>query len=307
MSAARPGEVVVRSDYGLPYSKGLMAQSIMATGLPATRSFELARVVEDRLSSMAQAEVAVEDLRRVAEEVLDAEEDAGVVRRFRQWWSLRRLDQPLVVLLGGVTGVGKSTVATQLATRLGITRVIATDQVRQVVRAFFSRDFMPAVHYSSFDASLALEDPQSGHAGAIAGFLQQAHDIAPGVDAVVERAVSERSQIVIEGVHVLPHVPSPRLRERAVTVHAVLAVGDEDAHRRRFEARAAQAPRPASRYLEAFDRLRTLQDHLVQQAAESGIPVIDELRTDSALNRVVEVVLETAGRASEARAPDDDL
>ncbi len=43
--------------------------------------------------------------------------------------------------------------------------------------------------------------------------------------------------------------------------------------------------------------MRTLQDHLVQQASESGIPVIDELRTDSALNRVVEVVLDAVGAA----------
>ncbi len=303
MSEPRRETVVVRSDYGLPYSKGLMAQSIMATGLAPTRSFELARAVEGRLSNLDQAEVALDDLRQVAEDVLGAEEGQAVVTRFRQWWKLRRLDRPLVVLLGGVTGVGKSTVATQLATRLGITRVIATDQIRQVVRAFFSREFMPAVHYSSFDASLALEEPPPGPAGAVAGFLQQAHDIAPGIDALVERAVSERSQIVIEGVHVLPHIPSPRLRERAVTVHALLAVGDQNAHRERFEARAAQAPRPAARYLEAFDRLRTLQDHLVQQASQSGIPVIDELRTDSALNRVVEVVLDSVGSAQPAGTP----
>jgi 2-phosphoglycerate kinase len=306
MSAASPDRrdpVVVRSDYGLPYSKGLMAQSIMATGLPPTRSFELARMVESRLGSLAQAEVAVEDLRQVAEEVLGAEEGPSIVTRFQQWWKLRRLDRPLLVLLGGVTGVGKSTVATQLATRLGITRVIATDQIRQVVRAYFSREFMPAVHHSSFDASLALEDPLPGRDGTVAGYLQQAHDLAPGIDALVERAVSESSQIVIEGVHVLPHIPSPRLRDRAVTVHAVLAVGDEDAHRGRLEARAAQAPRPAARYLEAFDRLRYLQDHLVQQASESGIAVIDELRTDSALNRVVEVVLDSVGAAHPAGTP----
>jgi 2-phosphoglycerate kinase len=162
---------------------------------------------------------------------------------------------------------------------------------------------LPAVHYSSFDASLALDEAPDQAGAAVAGFLQQAHDLAPGIDALVERAVSERSQIVIEGVHVLPHIPSPRLRERAVTVHALLAVGDEAAHRARFEARAAQAPRPAARYLKAFDRLRTLQDHLVQQASESGIPVIDELRTDSALNRVVEVVLDSVGTNQAAGSP----
>jgi 2-phosphoglycerate kinase len=299
MSSHLPGPppLVVGSDYGLPYSKGLMAQSIVATGIPPARAFELARMVESRLGSLAQAEVGVDTLRQVVEDVLGAEEGTATVDRFRKWWNLRRLDRPLVVLLGGVTGVGKSTVATQLATRLGITRVIATDQVRQVVRAFFSHEFMPAVHYSSFDASRALPEPVPGPAGTIQGFLRQAHDIAPGIDAVVERAVSERSQIVIEGVHVMPDVPSQRLRDRAVTVQALLAVGDGAAHRERFQARAAQAPRPAARYLEAFDRLRTLQDHLVRQARESGIPVIDEVLTENALKRVVAVVLDAVGAA----------
>ena len=165
VSAAFGEPVVVRSDYALPYSKGLMAQSMMATGMSASRAFELARAVEQRLAALAWTEVAVDDLRLVAEEVLREQESADVVERFRQWWSLRRLADPLVILIGGVTGVGKSTVATQLATRLGITRVIATDQVRQVVRAFFSREFMPAVHYSSFDAFRALPGPAPSRAG----------------------------------------------------------------------------------------------------------------------------------------------
>ena len=70
---------MVRSDYGLPYSKGLMAQSIMATGLPPERSFALARLIEERLGSSAhQAEVSVEELRALAEEVLLAEEGETV-------------------------------------------------------------------------------------------------------------------------------------------------------------------------------------------------------------------------------------
>ena len=37
--------------------------------------------------------------------------------------ALSRLELPLLVLVGGATGTGKSTVATEVAHRLGITRV----------------------------------------------------------------------------------------------------------------------------------------------------------------------------------------
>ena len=48
---------------------------------------------------------------------------------------LKQLDVPLVILIGGATGTGKSTVATEIAYRLGITRATSTDFIRQTIRA----------------------------------------------------------------------------------------------------------------------------------------------------------------------------
>jgi 2-phosphoglycerate kinase len=290
-----PPTVVVRSDYGLPYSKGVMAQSLMATGLPSERSFALAQLIEERLAGRGTREIGVDELRAVAEEVVEAQESEQVLTRFRQWWNVRNLDRPLLVLLGGVTGVGKSTVATQLAGRLGISHVIATDHVRQVVRAFFSHEFLPSVHHSSFDVSRALSALPDDASGTVAGFLRQAHDIAPGLDAVVERAVADRTPMVVEGVHLLPHIPSPHLREQATTVRALIAVRDEEQHRRRFHTRGMQTLRTPERYLEALDRIRTVQAYLVEQAEAAGIPVIESGGAEATLRRVLEVVLDAVG------------
>jgi 2-phosphoglycerate kinase len=169
------------------------------------------------------------------------------------------------------------------------------------VRAFLSHDFMPAVHHSSFDVARALPALGSGREATIAGFLRQVSDIAPGIDALVERAVSERSRIVIEGVHLLPEVPTSRLCEQAVTARVLLAVTDEQAHRSHFHMRGSQSARPTARYLEAFDRIRTLQDFLIARAHETGIPVVDEGSLEPALKRVMEVVLDDiAGQTPDA-------
>jgi 2-phosphoglycerate kinase len=298
------GRVVVRSEYGLPYSKGLMAQSIMAAGLSPERSFALATQVEQRLFERAETEIGVDSLRELAEEVLRLEEGEQVLTRFRRWWKVPDLDRPLLVLIGGVTGVGKSTVATQLAGRLGITRVIATDQLRQVVRAFFSHDFMPAVHHSSFNVAKALSGLPDDAPGTVAGFLRQAHDLAPGIDALVQRAVSEGTALVLEGVHLLPEIPESSLRKQAIDVQVLLTVRDEQAHRAHFHMRGAQTPRSPERYLEAFDRIRILQEYLIERAEAAKIPIIDEEALEPALRRLMEVVLEAVGKAEEG-APVD--
>jgi 2-phosphoglycerate kinase len=280
-----PETIVIHRGHGLPYSKGLMAQSLSATGLSPERSFELAQLVEARLAERGDSEIDVASLRALTEEVLGAEEGRSAVRRFRDWHRLDRLERPLVVLIGGTTGVGKSTLATMLAARLGITRVIATDVIRQVLRAFFTHEAMPSVHSSAFEA------------GGVEGYRAQAERVATGVAAIVERAANEGKPVVVEGVHVVPGAIEGTLRSRCVVAEALLTVEDAELHRGHFTARPGT--RPAARYLGRFDEIRELQTHLVACAREEGIAVIDNQNADETLGVLMGLVLDAVGRGVE--------
>ena len=85
-----PETIVLHKGHGLPYSKGLMAQSISATGLAPERAFELARKIEQRLDANGGGEIDVAALQELAEEVLLAEEGEQTLRRYSNW---RRLDR----------------------------------------------------------------------------------------------------------------------------------------------------------------------------------------------------------------------
>jgi 2-phosphoglycerate kinase len=252
-----------------------MAQAISATGLPPGRSFELARVIEERLGG---GEIRTPDLHALAEEVLRTEQDETTARRYASWRRLDRLERPVVVLLGGTTGVGKSTIATMLASRLGVNRVIATDVIRQVLRAFFTHEAMPTVHYSAFEA------------GGIAGYRDQAEHVGTGITAIVDRAANEAKPVVVEGVHVVPGGVHPRTRERCVLVEALIVVEDQDLHRGHFSHR--RGTRPAERYLANFEDIRRLQDHLWERARSEGVAVIDNENVDDVLAQLMQLVLD---------------
>jgi 2-phosphoglycerate kinase len=285
--------VVRRRDYGLPYSKGLMAQSIMATGLAPARSYELARLIEERLAQNGESEISVPELRRLTEAVLREHEGAGAVARFSRWQQLDRLDRTLVVLIGGTAGTGKSTLATSLAHRLGITRLTATDMIRHVLRTFFASDVMPDVHYSSFEARAAVGLHDEADDLDLLGFRAQAEHVGSGVRAIIERALRERTPLVLEGVHLVPGLLPRALLERALVVHVVLVVPDESTHRSHFEMRGeAQARGPAKRYTESLPTIRKLQDYLVDRAEREGVPVIADEALDDRLNVVLGLVLE---------------
>jgi 2-phosphoglycerate kinase len=222
------------------------------------------------------------------------------LRRFRD---LQELDLPVILLVGGGTGTGKSTVATEVAYRLGITRVTSTDFVRQTMRAFFAREFMPSIHFSSFEAGLGLtraEEEESGDA-ALLGFLDQTRNVLTGVEAALQRALDEGWSMVLEGIHLVPGMLTTDL-EGVLVVQCVLAIHDEEIHRTHFWIRDAtsEGVRPVDKYIAGLPEIRMIQEYLLDRAAKCDVPVIENESQHDAVAAVLELVLEQAERAAAA-------
>ena len=194
----RHGEPLPLGDADLPYSKGLMARALIATGVPADRAYQLARRVEVDLAERRESTVDLERLRGLAREDLGDEEGERAVTQLQRLAELQSLDVPIIVLIGGSTGTGKSTVAAEVAHRLGITRVASTDFIRQTMRAFFSREFMPTIHYSSFEAGEAVDEDVTGDP-TVVGFVDQCRHVCVGVEAAIHRSLTEGWSMVHGG------------------------------------------------------------------------------------------------------------
>ena len=283
---------------GLPYSKGLMAKALMGTGLSPERAYELARLIESALVREHEELSATQDhVYDVAAEVLREHEDENAVRRLRRFQAIQEIDLPLIILIGGATGTGKSTITTEVAHRLGITRVTSTDFVRQTMRAFFSEAFMPSIHYSSFEAGRATTFSGDGDDAVVRGFLDQTRNILVGVNAVLERALTESHSMALEGVHLVPGLVPAKL-EGAIVSQCVIAISDEAEHASHFYVRDADSEgvRPVEKYLNALPEIRRIQEFLVARAEEAGIPVIENAEREQAVDAVIRLALDAFER-----------
>ena len=274
-----------------------MARALVVTGLDPERSYLIARLAERDLAARSAASLDFERLGELAAEIIGDEEAARTVRRLRRLDAFQRLEEPLLLLVGGATGTGKSTIATEVAHHLGITRVTSTDFIRQTMRAFFSEEFMPSVHFSSFEARLALtkaEEEESGDA-AILGFLDQTRNVLVGVRAALERAATERWSMVLEGVHLVPGMMATAF-PGAFVVQCVVAIDDENLHRSHFWVReyATEGLRPLDKYLDSLPQIRQIQDYLVERAHRHDVPVIANDALDRAIGDVLDLVLRRA-------------
>ena len=297
MSQPRHGEPLPLGNDEFPYSKGLMARALIAVGVPADRAHQLARRLELDLAERGASSVQVERLEALAQEILGEEEGERATSRLRRLAVLQQLDIPIIVLIGGSTGTGKSTVAAEVAHRLGITRVASTDFIRQTMRAFFSREFMPTIHYSSFEAGEALDDEVTGDP-AIVGFVDQCRHVCVGVDAAIRRSLTEGWSMVLEGVHLVPGLVPAEL-EGALLVHVVVEIADEDVHRMHFHVRdsATGGIRAMDKYLARLSDIRRVQSYIVGRARRESIPVIENANVERTIDRVIELVMQAFERS----------
>jgi 2-phosphoglycerate kinase len=299
-----PHILISDRETGLPYSKGLMASQVMVTGLSPFRAYEVAEAIEDRLVRSGRASVTTEDLDALTVDVIDELAGDRYAKNFRRWREVEALEIPLVVLIGGSTGVGKSTLATQLAARLGIVRVVATDAVREVMRAMLSERLMPTLHRSSFEAGEALREPGTRDA-VVAGFRDQTAAVAVGVDALVRRAALEGMSMIIEGAHVVPGFVDVASRSEAiVAVPVIVTVEDEEVHRTHFLARSTDhSGRPATRYLKGFENIRRVQRYIKSQALSHGTPIIPNYNFDHTLAAMIDLVMERVTERAQQASP----
>jgi 2-phosphoglycerate kinase len=287
---------ITEREHGLPYSKGLTASSLMVTGLGPARSYAVANKVEEELRRLGQDRVSPEELRNLTLEVLRREAGEEYAEAYLKWQSVAELNIPMIILIGGATGVGKSTIATQLATRLGITRVVSTDAVREVLRSSFTREMFPTLYESSFNADKAVRQPIP-HSGdrLIIGFREQAAAVAVGAQSLIDRAIAENTDMILEGAHLVPGFLEKMDSDDAVIVPLLVTIDDENLHRGHFYRRDRDTgARGSERYLKAFKKIRKIQKYMVSSALMRGVPTISHYDLDATLTQIIDHVITKA-------------
>lgn len=300
--------LVAQHEHGLPYSKGLTASSLMITGLGPAKSYLVANEVEQALLASSADKISEDRLGELTLEILRREAGEKYARLFLKWQSVADLDVPLIILLGGAAGVGKSTLATQLASRLGITRVISTDAVREILRSAFTAEMFPTLYSSSFEADRAVRQPIP-HSGdrLIIGFREQAAAVAVGAKALIDRAIAEGTDLILEGAHLVPGFLENMERKDALIVPLLLVVENEELHRSHFYWRARDVrSRPGERYLKNFEKIRRIQGYMMSSARVRGVPTISHIDLDATLTEIVDHVVDSALRMVGKESHEDE-
>ncbi|MFQ5738958.1 MAG: ATP cone domain-containing protein [Acidobacteriota bacterium] len=290
--------ILVKGEEAMPFSKGILSQSLQASGLDPSIAYAIAREIEKSLFQEKRLEIERNELRYLIYTTILEKHDPAFAERYLLWRLFKAPDKPVVILFGGATGTGKTSVAHEVGHRLGIPQILSTDTIRQVMRMMFSYDLLPAIHSSSFEAWKGQTAPDIAGGGAVlSAFKEQTLRVLVGVRAIVTRAIEENTSIVIDGVHLVPGLMRfEDLEDQAYVVPVVISTLNRQKYLERFPAREHQAVnRRSRRYRQNFEFILRIQDYILEMAEEHGTPIIENNNLDETVSSILTVITNALG------------
>ena len=283
--------IKIKKDKYEYFSKGILSSSLYSIGISANLALEVANQVEEEMSLTSDTPTKEKLIKIITSAIKNI--DKRLAERYIVFEGEEKY-KPIIVLLAGVPGIGKSTLAVDLSKRLEITNIIGTDMVREILRQTISSALIPELHSSSYEAYKYLKPTLNPILRqSIVGYEEQCRHVIVGVEAAIQSALYSRENTIIEGVHLAPNILKSSILEESHVIMILFYLENEEEHLRRIQSRGSKIKqRGADRYLQSFQEIRSIQTYLVEEANKHEIPIIETSESAKAIEKMIDIVWE---------------
>ncbi len=295
---------IIDQNNSIIFSRGLIANSLLKTGISFLEARKIADEIKSDLLIKNIQEISREEMDNKIYKILVDTKGEQYAENFLVFKKIIELEQPVIILICGTTGIGKSTIALMLAHRLNIQSMIGTDSIREIMRKVLSIELIPELHQSSYEAGKCLKHYTSPRFNTtILGYTEQVKIVTVGVEALIKRALYEGQNMIIEGVHLSPEFLSSEILNHPNIVFVMLNLSNEIQHKNRFSLRAHNVSMrsPVDKYYDNFEQIRMIQEYLKEQAKILEVPIIENNNRDDTVKKLTEIVTNRIKKIVEAK------
>ena len=180
---------------------------------------------------------------------------------------------PITIVIYGVTGVGKSCLAREICSRIPNCYIFPTDMLRNVL-ARYTQDSI--IRESSYAITHKVAVSNKDKSNLIDGFKRQNKALSKAIRGVIEWSRITNNSLIIEGINASGYMSKSNAVERCYRF--LVVCGDDTVHLDMLKKRHAKHPSPPislAKYNRYFSNIRFMQEYLIKEAVAKEIEVLD--------------------------------
>lgn len=215
---------------------------------------------------------------------------------FKQYKELtfsQKLKEPLVPIIAAMPCVGKTTLAREVATALGIGNVMGGDSFRAALRELVSKEENPAFFTSVYESWKFYGDETRENI--LKGFQAQAKIMNQAIERIAaDRGIRDGESMVIEYLHFLPSQWSKEVLEYPAIIPIVLRTNSIDVYKRRMSLRDKMThfKGNAARLIDVAERYLAMQELQCEDTKAHGIPIVVTDDWEAAYDKILDIIFE---------------
>jgi len=188
------------------------------------------------------------------------------------------MKKPLVILIGGANGTGKTTIAHQLGCKLDIRQRIGTGYIREIIRNFMPKNRYHALHTQTYEAYKHIKNKC-----VVEGFLYQVNLLRKPIESCIKRAFREGTDLIIEGNHLVPGY----INLEYVSLFVILQ-SNEKHHKLLY----SKTHRKRKISKKQFQNIKKIEEFIIKQAKANNIPIIKTKvnNISSTINKILKLL-----------------
>ncbi|MHA1220859.1 MAG: hypothetical protein ACTSQB_03930, partial [Candidatus Heimdallarchaeota archaeon] len=200
---------------------------------------------------------------------------------------------PLIFVIAGIPGTGKSAIAKELSTALSISNVIGGDALRSSLRAFVPQKENEVFFASAYNSWKFFGDDTKENL--LHGYQKQSAIMNQAVQRMIaDRGLRDGESLLVEYLHFLPSQYNSEVLQHPSFIPIVLRITDLTIYKERIQARARYSHLRSSsdRLFAQIEKYLILQDYLCSEAKTHNIPIINIDDIEQGFEKILDYVMQ---------------
>ncbi len=191
-----------------------------------------------------------------------------------------------IIFIGGIPGVGKTSISGYLAKELNVDIVLSGDYLREFLRPLFPREHIiqssvyDAWNYLGGDTKQNIEE----------GFREQASILNKGFNSMFKRALQNGESLILESLYFLPSLIEETYRDKIVMLYLYVKEEETNASKLKERTKFTHSDSPGERLVQQLPRYREIMKISIRECENYHVPEFDTTDYTDSRKRILEYV-----------------